>query len=162
MPIRSAETACSRPNTALAEVSDPVMNTPSQPSTGENSGNSCAGAGQRHSHRGRHARRVPDVGEAEHRGDGDERRAQRRRASPRTAAAASRGRIPAIATETSAAIRMAVPVADSQLKLKIAGTGLPVAGLSTAWWITGNGRRQRQLIQQRLHRLDAPGADEHA
>ena len=40
MPIRSADTACRRPNTALADVSDPVMNTPSHPSTGDNSGNS--------------------------------------------------------------------------------------------------------------------------
>src|SRR5262245_57475280 len=36
---RFAETCCSRPKSALADVSDPVMKTPSQPSTGEKNAN---------------------------------------------------------------------------------------------------------------------------
>ena len=103
------------------------------------------GAGQRHAHRGRHARRVPDVGEAEHRGDGDERRAQRRRASPRTAAGVDAAASRASATDTMAAITMAVPVAESQLKAE--DRRRPACrspGSSTAWWISGNGSGQRQ------------------
>src|SRR5574343_1112436 len=38
IPIFSAVTACSLPNSALVEVSEPVMNTPSQPSSAAKKG----------------------------------------------------------------------------------------------------------------------------
>ena len=74
-PSAFAVTTCRLPNSALADVSLPVRNTPSQPTTALKNGNAPPRRGQREPERGRHARVVHQVREAEHRRDREHRAA---------------------------------------------------------------------------------------
>src|SRR5450759_4377876 len=53
--------------------------------------------------------------------------------------AASDGRMRVMTTDTRAASRMTVPVAESQLSANTAGTAFPVSGWTTPRWTSGNG-----------------------
>ena len=68
-PSAFAVTTCRLPNSAFADVSLPVRNTPSQPRTALKNGNAHAGRREREPERGRHARVVHQVRQAEHRRD---------------------------------------------------------------------------------------------
>ena len=72
-PSALAVTTCRLPKSALADVSLPVRNTPSQPTTALKNGNATPVRRQRQPERGRHARVVHQIGEAEHRRDREHR-----------------------------------------------------------------------------------------
>ena len=80
--IRMSETdlmrrrACSAPNRAFDDVSEPVRNTPSQPRNGEKNGNALPVPASSQGQRGGHAGVVGDEGEAQHHADREDRAAQ--------------------------------------------------------------------------------------
>ena len=113
-----AVTTCRLPNSALAEVSLPVRNTPSQPSRALKNGNDRAGGGERQAQRRRWRRSsssgTPAPSTRRHGQFGQQ---QLARGVHQNTLANCRGPCAARTRRAIAAIKQAVPGAESQLKL---------------------------------------------
>ncbi len=72
MPVSVAAVICSTPNSEFEEVSDPVTATPIQPTTAERKAKNAAGRGERRAQGAGLAGEVHDVGQGEHRDDGED------------------------------------------------------------------------------------------
>ena len=128
---RVADTCCNRPNSAFAEVSEPVMNTPSHPSTGEKNANIGPVAASDQPSVVVMPEALPTKANPRNAAIVTKDHASWRVASAQTPANARSG-IFRINAEMTAAMKTDVPDAPSQLKRKMAGNAAPVSGFTTA------------------------------